>query len=52
MKRSSYRYTDLRRAQADVGTMLMDGFVKSLVIAATSTPLRAHGMLIGLRYHF
>jgi opacity protein-like surface antigen len=48
----SYRYTDLGRAQTDVGTMQMDGSVTSLVIAGTSAPLRAHGMLMGLRYHF
>ncbi|MBL0225123.1 MAG: porin family protein [Geobacteraceae bacterium] len=48
----SYRYTDLGRAQTNVGTMQMDGSVTSLVIAGTSAPLRAHGMLMGLRYHF
>lgn len=48
----SYRYTDLGRAQTNVGTMHMDGSVTSLVIAGTSAPLRAHGMLMGLRYHF
>jgi opacity protein-like surface antigen len=48
----SYRYTDLGRAQTDSGTMQMDGSVKSEVISGTSVPLRAHGMLIGVRYHF
>ena len=48
----AYRYTDLGSAQTNVGTMQMDGSVKSLVIAGTSAPLRAHGMLMGLRYHF
>lgn len=48
----SYRYTDLGRAQSNVGTMQMDGSVTSLVIAGTSVTLRAHGMLMGLRYHF
>jgi opacity protein-like surface antigen len=48
----SYRYTDLGRAQTNVGTMLMDGPVKSEVIGGTSAPLRTYGMLIGLRYQF
>jgi opacity protein-like surface antigen len=48
----SYRYTDLGRVQTNVGTMLMDGSVTSLVIGGTSAPLRSHGMLAGVRYHF
>jgi opacity protein-like surface antigen len=48
----SYRYTDLGRAQTNVGTMHMDVSVTSLVIAGTSVPLRAHGMLMGIRYNF
>lgn len=48
----SYRYTDLGRAQTNSGAMLMDGAVKSVVISGTSATLQAHGMLIGLRYHF
>jgi opacity protein-like surface antigen len=48
----SYRYSDLGMVQTNVGTMLMDGSVSSLVIEGTSAPLRSHGMLVGLRYLF
>lgn len=46
----SYRYTDLGRVQTNPGIMRMDR--RSQAIGRTSAPLRAHGMLIGLRYHF
>jgi len=48
----SYRYTDLGRVQTNAGTMRMDGSVPSVRIGGTSAPLRAHGMLMGLRYQF
>ena len=48
----SYRYTDLGRLQTDAGTMVMDGPITSLEIGKTSTSLKSHGILMGLRYHF
>lgn len=48
----SYRYTDLGRVETSAGTMLMDGAVTAEQIGGTSAPLRAHGMLVGLRYNF
>lgn len=47
----SYRYTDLGRVQTNSGMMRMDGG-NEVRIGGTSAPLRAHGMLVGLRYHF
>jgi opacity protein-like surface antigen len=46
----SYRYTDLGRVQTDPGIMEMDTTTQR--IGGTTAPLRAHGMLMGLRYHF
>ncbi len=48
----SYRYTDLGRLQTDAGIMVMDGPITSLEIGETSTSLKSHGILMGLRYHF
>jgi len=48
----SYRYSDLGRVKTSAGTMLRDGSVSMEEIGGTSAPLRAHGILMGLRYHF
>ncbi len=48
----SYRYSDLGRVETDPGNMFMDYLPAGIDIAGTSAPLRTHGFLMQLRYHF
>ena len=46
----AYRYQDLGRVETDPGNMVMDILPSGIKIAGTYTPLRTHGVVIGLRY--
>jgi len=48
----SYRYSDLGRVETASGNMFMDSLPAGIEIAETSAPLRTHGFLVQLRYHF
>ncbi len=48
----SYRYSDLGHVETASGNMFMDYLPAGVNIAETSAPLRTHGFLVQLRYHF